>query len=117
MGFQFFHREFIWLFAGIILFLLLFIFLVRWKKKVKRRIGDAKLVKVLTGTYSPGLFALKFGMVSIAFAAGVIMIMDLRKPGGPEGMNRKGIDVVIALDVSKSMLATDLAPNRLERAS
>ncbi|HKZ67299.1 MAG TPA: VWA domain-containing protein, partial [Chitinophagaceae bacterium] len=33
-----------------------------------------------------------------------------------EGISRKGIDVVIALDVSKSMLATDLAPNRLERA-
>ncbi|WP_276502948.1 VWA domain-containing protein [Terrimonas pollutisoli] len=116
MGFQFFHKEFIWLFAGVILFLLLFIFLVRWKKKVQKRIGDAMLVKVLMGSYSPGLFALKFGMISIAFAAGVIMAMDLRKPGGPEGMNRKGIDVVIALDVSKSMLATDLAPNRLERA-
>ncbi len=55
-------------------------------------------------------------MLGLAFVAGVIMAMDLRKPGGPEGMNRKGIDVVIALDVSKSMLATDLAPNRLERA-
>jgi Ca-activated chloride channel homolog len=42
--------------------------------------------------------------------------MDLRKPGDAEGINRKGIDVIIALDVSKSMLATDLAPNRLERA-
>lgn len=55
-------------------------------------------------------------MLCIAFAVGVVMVMDLRKPGGPEGINRKGIDVVVALDVSKSMLAADLAPNRLERA-
>ncbi len=44
------------------------------------------------------------------------MAMDLRKPGGPEGMNRKGIDVVLAMDVSKSMLARDIAPSRLERS-
>ena len=68
------------------------------------------------GGYSSKLFSLKFGMLSIAFAAGVVMLMDLRKPGGTEGLNRKGIDVVVALDVSKSMLATDLAPDRLERA-
>jgi len=74
------------------------------------------LVKALIKTYSPGLFSLKFGLLSIAFAAGVVTVMDLRKPGDAEGINRKGIDVVIALDVSKSMLATDLAPNRLERA-
>lgn len=81
-----------------------------------KRIGDKNLVKALIKTYSPGLFGLKFSLLSIAFAAGVVMVMDLRKPGDAEGINRKGIDVVIALDVSKSMLATDLAPNRLERA-
>lgn len=78
--------------------------------------GDRNLVEALINSYSSKLFSLKFGMLTVAFAAGVVMVMDLRKPGGPEGMNRKGIDVVIALDVSKSMLATDLAPNRLERA-
>ena len=78
--------------------------------------GDKNLVKALIKTYSPGLFSLKFGLLSIAFAAGVTTVMDLRKPGDTEGINRKGIDIVIALDVSKSMLATDLAPSRLERA-
>ncbi len=81
-----------------------------------KRIGDRNLVKALIGSHSSALFTLKFGMLSIAFAAGVVMVMDLRKPGGTEGINRKGIDVVVALDVSKSMLATDLAPSRLERA-
>lgn len=83
---------------------------------MKKRIGDAHLVKALIRNFSSALFNLKFGIVSIAFAAGVLTAMDLRKPGGAEGVSRKGIDLVIALDVSKSMLATDLAPNRLERA-
>ncbi|MEP7373337.1 MAG: VWA domain-containing protein [Chitinophagaceae bacterium] len=116
MNFQFFHKEFIWLFAAIVFFIILFILVWRWKKKVIKRIGDKNLVKALIKTYSPGLFSLKFSILSIAFAAGVVTVMDLRKPGDAEGINRKGIDVVIALDVSKSMLATDLAPNRLERA-
>lgn len=116
MNFQFFHKDFIWLFAAVGLFVILFILVWRWKRKVTRRIGDKNLVKALIKTYSPGLFGLKFSLLSIAFAAGVVMVMDLRKPGDTEGINRKGIDVLIALDVSKSMLATDLAPNRLERA-
>ena len=116
MSFQFFHKEFIWLFAVIAFFVILFILVWRWKGKVIKRIGDKNLVKALIKTYSPGLFSLKFGFLSLAFAAGVVTVMDLRKPGDAEGINRKGIDVVIALDVSKSMLATDLAPNRLERA-
>ena len=116
MGFQFLNKEYIWLFTAIGLFILLFILIWRWKRKVMIRIGDKKLVKALINNYSPGLFGLKFSLLSIAFAAGVVTVMDLRKPGGAEGINRKGIDVMIALDVSKSMLATDLAPNRLERA-
>jgi Ca-activated chloride channel family protein len=116
LGFQFLHKEFTWLFFAVGLFILLFFLIWRWKKKVRNRIGDKNLVRALIDTYSPGMFGLKFCMVSFAFAAGVVAVMDLRKPGGAEGINRKGIDVVIALDVSKSMLATDLAPNRLERA-
>lgn len=116
MGLQFQHKEFTWLFAVIILFILLFIFLLQWKEKVIKRIGDVKLVKMLISNYSSKLFTLKFSLLSISFAAGVVAVMNLRKPGGDEGIQRKGIDVVIALDVSKSMLATDLRPNRLERA-
>ena len=116
MGFQFFHKEYIWLSGALLLFIALFFLLRRWKKQVRKRIGDEHLVKALTGNYSPVLFSLKSIMLILAFAAGVAAVMDLRKPGGEEGIERKGIDVVIAIDVSKSMLATDLAPNRLERA-
>lgn len=116
MGLQFQYNDFIWLSGAIVLCVLLFLLLIAWKKKVRRKMGDPKLVKSLTGNYSSRLFALKFIFLLIAFAAGVVAVMNLRKPGGEEGGMRKGIDVVVALDVSKSMLATDLQPNRLERA-
>ena len=116
LSLQFQHREFIWLLGGIILFVILFVFLLSWKKKVKKRIGEPNLVKLLIGNFSPGLFNLKFILVTLAFGAGVIAVMNLRKPAADETSSRKGIDVMIALDVSKSMLAADLPPNRLERA-
>ena len=80
-----------------------------------KRIGEPRLVRTLIASYSPRLFTLKFTCLSIAFAAGVLAVMNLRRPD-PEAIARKGIDVVVALDVSKSMLATDMPPNRLERA-
>ena len=81
-----------------------------------KRIGDEKLVKALIADYSPKKFTVKFVFLSVAFILGVFAVMNLRKPGESANNSRKGIDIAIALDVSKSMLATDLAPNRLERA-
>lgn len=78
--------------------------------------GDKQLVRQLTNNFSSRLFNLKFILLLLALAAGVVAIMNLRKPADSDSQARKGIDVVIAMDVSKSMLATDLQPNRLERA-
>lgn len=78
--------------------------------------GDKKLVKQLISNFSQTLFSVKFIILLLAIAAAVGAVMNLRRPADGDGIARKGIDVVIALDVSKSMLATDLQPNRLERA-
>lgn len=90
--------------------------LLQWKKKTTKRIGEENLVKALISNFSSKLFASKSLFLSCAFAVGVIAVMNPRKPGESTAANRKGIDIAIALDVSKSMLAADLAPNRLERA-
>jgi Ca-activated chloride channel family protein len=116
LALQFQYQEFVWLFAGIFIFLLLFFGLIRWKRKTKKRIGDEKLVNFLISNYSSKLFTSKFIFLSAAFAVGIIAVMNPREPGASDNSNRKGIDVAIALDVSKSMLATDMAPDRLERA-
>ena len=116
MSLQFQHKEFTWLFSGLAVLLVLFAGIIQWKKKVTRRIGDEKLVRLLISEYSPKLFASKFIFLSVAFSIGIIAAMNPRRPAATDGVNRKGIDLVIALDISKSMLAADLAPNRLERA-
>lgn len=78
--------------------------------------GDERLINLLTANYSSKRFFIKFVLLTAAFITGVFAVMNLRKPGNSDAVKRSGIDVAIALDVSKSMLATDLAPNRLERA-
>jgi Ca-activated chloride channel family protein len=116
LDYSFEHIEFVWILLGIPLFLLLFFILIQWKKKVMRRTGDKRLVKALISNFSPGKFALKFILLAIAFGLGAVAVMNPRKPAASNNFNRKGIDLAITLDVSKSMLATDIQPSRLERA-
>jgi len=116
LNFQFQYTEFLWLFSALAIFICLFLFLLRWKKKTIKKIGDTNLVKQLIKNFSSRLFTTKFILFSLAFALGVVAVANLRKPGAADNIARKGIDVVIALDVSRSMLATDITPNRLERA-
>ena len=114
--FRFQHIEFLVLLALLPLLLILFMFVLRWKKTRIKKIGDPQLVNQLIRKYSPARFALKFFLSLLALAAVIIAICNLQKPGERENINRKGVDVMIALDVSKSMLAEDMKPNRLERA-
>lgn len=116
MNLQFEYKELMLLFAAVPVLVFLFFWLIRWKKKVQKKMGDKQLVRLLTASYSPALFNTKFILLSFGFVLGVVAVMNPRKPGGADNVVRKGIDVVVALDVSRSMLATDLAPNRLERA-
>jgi len=116
LGLHFQHKEYFWLLIAVIILIAFFLSLLYWKKRVTKRIGDEKLVKALTSDYSSKKFTVKFIFLALAFILGVFAVMNLRKPGESANNNRKGIDIAIALDVSKSMLATDLAPNRLERA-
>jgi Ca-activated chloride channel family protein len=116
LNFQFQYKELLWLFTALGVFIFLFFLLLRWKRRTVEKIGDKGLVKQLTKNFSSRLFNLKFILFLLAFTLGIVAVANLRKPGTADNISRKGIDAVIALDVSKSMLATDLSPNRLERA-
>ena len=78
--------------------------------------GDALLIAELTKNHSPRKAILKFSLLAMAFAIGCIALANPRKPDDASAEIRKGIDVVIALDVSNSMLATDVSPSRLAQA-
>lgn len=74
------------------------------------------MVKALFPTYSAGKTLAKLFLFLIAFALGCIAVANPRLPSKVQQDARAGIDVVLALDVSNSMLATDVAPSRLQRA-
>lgn len=116
MDLQFQYPQFLWLLALTGLFALLFLSYMLWKRRMTARLGDARLVKELFKDRSTAKTVIKFSLVTIAFALGCIALANPRKPEGGDGEARKGIDVMIALDVSNSMMATDVAPSRLRQA-
>jgi Ca-activated chloride channel homolog len=110
------HIEYLIGLGALPLLLLLLWVLLRWKRKTVSRIGDPSLVRRLIGNFSSVRFLIKAGLALVAFAVIVLAAANLQKPGSTENVQRKGVDVMLVLDVSKSMLARDIKPSRLERA-
>lgn len=116
MNYRFQHIEYLVALAVVPLVIILYGQLLFWKKNTAKKIGDPKLVQNLIASYSPANFLLKFLFITLALAAIITAAANLQLPGAMDDVKRKGVDVVIAMDVSKSMLAEDIKPNRLERA-
>ena len=110
------HIEYLIGLGALPLLLFLLWVLLSWKKKTVSRIGDPELVGQLIGNFSPVRFLIKAGLALIAFIVIVLGASNLQKPGSMENVQRKGVDVMLVLDVSKSMLSRDIKPSRLERA-
>lgn len=110
------HPEFLLALVAAVIPVVLYLFVIRWKQTTAKKIGDARLVAQLTKDYSPARFLLKFILVLAAFVLLVLAVANPRTPNGTTNVSRSGIDVMIALDVSKSMLAQDIKPDRLTRA-
>ncbi|HEY4151534.1 MAG TPA: VWA domain-containing protein [Chitinophagaceae bacterium] len=116
MNFRFEHIEFLPGLALLLVGVLLYLEVLRWKRKTQQKIGEPALVKELTKSYSPFRFALKFIFVLVALGATIVAAANLQSQGAAETVSRKGVDVMMVLDVSNSMLAEDIKPSRLERA-
>lgn len=116
MNFQYQYPEAFWLLLSVPLLLLLYGAYLMWRKRTAKQIGDEKLVAALTKSHSKFKERAKFFLFLFAFALGCLALANPRKPDDASAEIRKGIDVVIALDVSNSMLASDVTPNRLTQA-
>ncbi len=110
------YIEYLLTLLAIPLIYFLYFLVVKWKKETAKKIGDPFLVKELTKEYSSKKFRIKFILFAVAFALCAFAVAGLVTPDGSQKILRRGTDIVIALDVSKSMLATDIKPDRLERA-
>ncbi len=114
--FRFEHPIYLFAFVFLPVMILMYLAVVKWKGRTVSRIGDAKLVAQLIKGYSPQKFRLKFILVMVGFALIAMGAANLQYPRQVEQVTRQGIDVMIALDVSKSMLARDVQPDRLQRS-
>ena len=114
--FQFQHIGYLYTLAVIPLLLLLFVGVLYWRKRKLQKIGDEKLVASQIQGYISGRNTFRFILMAVALSAIIIGWANLRAGDKSEKAERKGVDVIVALDVSKSMLAKDIQPDRLTRA-
>lgn len=98
------------------LLVVLFIAVLYWRRNKLKKLGDERLISTQLLGWIPGRTTLKFILAAIALAVIIIGWANLQMGAKTENVQRKGVDVIVALDVSKSMLAQDIQPDRLTRA-
>jgi Ca-activated chloride channel family protein len=113
---RFAHIDILWGLLVIPVFILLFLVVSHWKKKAVASLGDKNVVKLMMPQVSFSRPWLKFIFFLVAYASLIVAMADPQMGSKTEEVKRKGADLMILLDVSNSMLAQDLAPNRLENA-
>ncbi|MEE4258123.1 MAG: VWA domain-containing protein [Bacteroidales bacterium] len=113
---RFENTEYIYLLLFIAVLMLVFWFYNIWKRKAKKRFGDRQIVHTLMPNESKSKQYIKFILVLLAFIVFVIGIINPQVGSKLEKVKREGIDLMLVLDVSNSMLAEDIKPNRLERS-
>lgn len=113
---RFADPQMLWLLLGVPALVFFFLLSFRWKKKTMQRFASLELLSKMTRSTSSGRQAGKALMILFGY---VFLVLALARPQWGtklELMSRKGVDVVVVMDVSNSMLAEDIKPNRLERA-
>jgi Ca-activated chloride channel family protein len=116
MDVQFNHPDALLWFWVIAALVILVIASFHARRRAMQRIGDAPLVDVLLRTVSATRRRIRAVIVLIAAFLIVIAMLDPRMGTRYREVQQHGIDVFFALDVSRSMLARDVRPDRLERA-
>ena len=86
------------------------------RRKMLRRLGDKKLIKALLPGASARRRWIKFILFQMALAAVIIMLARPQMGTKVSNEKRNGIEAIICLDISNSMLAEDVAPSRLQKS-
>ncbi|HET8838211.1 MAG TPA: VWA domain-containing protein [Flavobacteriaceae bacterium] len=110
------EKIYFWLLLAIPVVLLLFFWMLWWRKRTQRKFADADLLKKLSPDKSVFKSSLKIFLFLLALACFILALVNPKIGTELETVKRKGVDIVFAIDVSRSMLAEDIAPNRLEKA-
>ncbi|MDF1517030.1 MAG: VWA domain-containing protein, partial [Lutibacter sp.] len=94
----------------------LFLLVLWWKKRTQKQFSDRKLIQKLSPEKSTFKSILKLFVFCVALFFLIVSLVNPKMGTKLETVKREGVDIVFALDVSKSMVAEDIAPNRLEKA-
>ena len=110
------ESKYLYLLFIVPILVLLFLYNQYWKRKKQREFGDLDLVKKLSPEKSVFKPILKLVVMILALVGLIFGLVNPKIGTKMETVKREGIDIVFAMDVSKSMLAEDVAPSRLEKS-
>ena len=113
---RFAHPEYLNALYLLPILVIIFYFLYKNKNRLLERFADKELHSVIVSSYSNVKNYVKFGIVLLAFACLIIAAANPQVGTKLQEVKQTGIDVFILLDVSRSMSAEDIKPNRLEKA-
>ena len=114
--FRFAHPEYFWGLLLIPVLTTLFILARIMRRRALKKFGSPELLRELTPSASAFRPGFKFALLMLALA---LFITGAARPqfgSQLKQVKRQGVEIIIALDVSNSMMAEDIKPNRLERA-
>jgi len=108
--------KYFYLFTAVAVLLLFYLLTWLWKLKKQKEFADHALLNELSPQKSVFKPVLKMIFVLLALSLMIIALVNPKMGTQLKTVKRQGVDIVFALDVSKSMLAEDIAPNRLEKS-
>ncbi len=114
--FRFANIEMLWWLITIPVFVIAYIIYTKRKRRQLIEFGDRELMAQLMPDASKSRPIVKFSLLIIALALLIVAVARPQFGQKEKTIKRQGIEVVVALDISNSMLAEDVAPNRLDRA-
>jgi Ca-activated chloride channel family protein len=114
--FRFEHPEYLDLLLALPLLWGLFIFYMKNKKKALKRFGEMPLLRSLMPDVALKKYHLKFWIAMLCSGLFALVIAGPQFGSKLETVKKRGIEVMVCLDVSNSMLSTDVSPTRLDKA-
>lgn len=110
------EKKYLYLLFILPLVVVLYLLNFYWKRKKQAEFGDLDLIKRLSPERSVFKPVFKLIVILLALMGLVLGLVNPKMGTKMETVKREGIDIVFAMDVSKSMLAEDVAPSRLEKS-
>ena len=113
---RFAEPYFFWVMSATCLLIAFYLWAFARRKLALRQFADSALLRELLAKTSPASQKLKATLLVMAVLLSLVAVLRPQWGFQWEEVRRKGLDILIALDTSKSMLAEDVLPNRLERS-